>query len=1206
MCKALVGASAVRVGLLLVLFMLGLPVFAQPEMAPPNPAFARYLEDVRLGKSWPIVTPEGYWLGYVPEPVDLSHIAGIRVSDRDGFPTSYDLRTLGRVTPVRSQGACGSCWAFATYGALESWLLTAGRGSWDLSENNLKECHGFTWGPCEGGNAYMSAAYLSRRSGPLNEADDPYVDNPTGCFPYGRWPGVPVRLYLRKGLVIPPRTGPLDNDNLKWAIMNYGAVMVSMRWESSCYDPSNYTYYYSGTGVTNHAVDLVGWDDNKTVTGAPGVGAWIVRNSWGPDFGEGGYFYISYYDSKVATTANTVFVDVQNPDQSMVYHYDYLGWIANWGYGSDTAWAANVFTTTEPGTLTAVATYASTVNTSYELYIKQGGPNGTVLHSQSGALSLPGYYTIDLTTPVNLGAGVTFSVVIKFTTPNYNYPIPAECVWPGYSDDAVIGSGESYISSNGTSWTDMSTLSNPSNACIKAIVARSAKQWTVAVYLAADNDLGGGTPSDPDFRDFDEMEKALTTSGAAVNVVVLWDKPGTNDTAIYWVQPDDVEGTLATYTLNVNKWYIPSGWEFDYSNGWPKGAPSPSEENMGTQATLTNFLNFVFYNFQSDYYALILWNHGGGWEPKSKEPPTHVSFLLENGEPWEHTFWPPTQPHDKKEPLDRARKPDPVTRGVCWDYTNGDYLTIKEVANGIANSSRHSVHTVGFDACLMQMLEVAYEVRNVAQYMTASQETEWGWGWAYHQIIAGITSTTTPLQLAQLWGTTRARWVQGGLDTISSVDLSKVGPLAAHVNDLGNRLSALLGTNARYQEIMYAKLLSLCFAYNEFLDLDDFCHWINAFVDDATAKSLAQTVRNDIASAVVAKANASDYASAGGISIYMPHRQDIQWGAPHGNYNASNFAFCADYAWDEFLNAWLATDYPDPYESNNTPATAFNLGVNAPGLLVLHWEADFDDSTPDWYKFTVFASPFNLWVYAWCTEYYSNTVIYLYSSQANAEAGNYLARDDDGLHVELGRNQFGSYLYLTDLPAGTYYLKVIPYGESYGVDEDYELWVGVMRASTAATFRVERGTGDVLADGAFYGQKFESGSADIAEWVPVSEPVELGDVLELDPTRPGFYRKARGPCSTLVAGVVSTQPGVVLGQSEDRQGKALLALIGIVPVKVTDEGGPIRPGDLLVASSTPGYAMRWDPENGAPCAFVGKALEPHKGGSGVILVLLMR
>lgn len=58
-----------------------------------------------------------------------------------------------------------------------------------------------------------------------------------------------------------------------------------------------------------------------------------------------------------------------------------------------------------------------------------------------------------------------------------------------------------------------------------------------------------------------------------------------------------------------------------------------------------------------------------------------------------------------------------------------------------------------------------------------------------------------------------------------------------------------------------------------------------------------------------------------------------------------------------------------------------------------------------------------------------------------------------------------------------------------------------------------------------------------------------------------------------------------------REGHALLALLGIVPVKVTDEGAPIRPGDLLVISSTPGYAMRWDADRGEPCGLVGKALE---------------
>jgi hypothetical protein len=70
---------------------------------------------------------------------------------------------------------------------------------------------------------------------------------------------------------------------------------------------------------------------------------------------------------------------------------------------------------------------------------------------------------------------------------------------------------------------------------------------------------------------------------------------------------------------------------------------------------------------------------------------------------------------------------------------------------------------------------------------------------------------------------------------------------------------------------------------------------------------------------------------------------------------------------------------------------------------------------------------------------------------------------------------------------------------------------------------------------------------------------------------------------------------------------ALLALVGIVPVKVTNEGGPIEPGDLLVSSSTPGYAMRWDPDAGDTYpTFVGKALEALESGEGIIQVLLMR
>ena len=156
--------------------------------------------------------------------------------------------------------------------------------------------------------------------------------------------------------------------------------------------------------------------------------------------------------------------------------------------------------------------------------------------------------------------------------------------------------------------------------------------------------------------------------------------------------------------------------------------------------------------------------------------------------------------------------------------------------------------------------------------------------------------------------------------------------------------------------------------------------------------------------------------------------------------------------------------------------------------------------------------------------------------------------------------------------------------------------------STAAVFRVTH-EGDVLADGTIYSSGFELGHADIAEWVAVSMPVEPGQVLMLDSESPGSYRLTDQACAQRVAGVVSTAPAVALG-SALRGERALLALAGMVPVRVTSEGGAIQPGDLLVTSSAPGTAMRWSGSDPCPCALVGKALEPFTESSGMILVLL--
>ncbi len=154
-------------------------------------------------------------------------------------------------------------------------------------------------------------------------------------------------------------------------------------------------------------------------------------------------------------------------------------------------------------------------------------------------------------------------------------------------------------------------------------------------------------------------------------------------------------------------------------------------------------------------------------------------------------------------------------------------------------------------------------------------------------------------------------------------------------------------------------------------------------------------------------------------------------------------------------------------------------------------------------------------------------------------------------------------------------------------------------------FRVD-GNGTVFADGGF--RPF---GADFAESVAVKGNAELyaaGDLLVIDASGGRRVLLSQTPYSTLVAGIYSTQPGVVA--STHRVDEALpnnevpLAVIGIVPCKVTAENGPIMAGDLLVTSSTPGHAMKGTDRSRMLGAVVGKALEPLQKGTGVIQVLV--
>lgn len=410
----------------------------------------------KQGYQWASQITENYGLYHLPYEFNYSEYYKLKEKPGKDLPAAYDLRTAGPggtslVSAVKGQLGCGACWAFATYGSIESYLMVLGMGEYDFSENNLKNCSGFDPLPCQWGHHFMSTAYLVRGGGPISEADDPYVPANVSCTP-----GLTPVFHFTDS-----RYPPDEVDAIKEVIYNYGGVYTTMSFQWQYYNTVDYTYCDTISTATGHAVTLVGWDDNKFVTGGTAsppngrIGAFIAKNTRGITFGEQGFFYVAYDDNLIKKYCS-FWPGFRDYDSTLyIYQYDTIGGWPFVGYEDSVAYSLVKFTAPANHLLGGIGTYTPSYGTTLDIEVYESF-DGTQLSGLMSSLpgqycDMPGFHSFDLPGTLKINQGSDFYILIRHSSPGEDYPIVVEGVDPGYSSPSVE-TGKCWASPDGITW----------------------------------------------------------------------------------------------------------------------------------------------------------------------------------------------------------------------------------------------------------------------------------------------------------------------------------------------------------------------------------------------------------------------------------------------------------------------------------------------------------------------------------------------------------------------------------------------------------------------------------------------------------------------------------------------------------------------------------------------------------------------------------
>ena len=456
----------------------------EPRVAPINPDFLEFWEN----------PPETFY-GYIPPLMDLSHLDEIPVEGAKtlvALPVSFDWRDSGKVTSIKNQAPCGTCWVFGTTSVLESAVLIAEGTEYNFSEQSVALCVDRSWvylyddpdEPCGsipghgGGNSFRASEVFIKK-GAILDSCNPYDGTDLQCDGTCVCDDCPP---IKKVNGYRYVTGDQSQTGLiKDAVSNHGPVTMAFYYD----DSHEYQVYLYGTVYdcatctsTNHIVSIIGWNDSVPHVETPGTGAWLVKNSWGTGWGNAGYFWLAYDSSYMTEIAYLEYGDYDPAEQ--IYYWDEAGWVGDFGNWNDySGWMANIFTSEQSGSLTHVDFWTTSKNAEYQIYVYlNDDPSdglGSPVSSKSGTCQECGYYSIPLTSPVSLTNGQAFTIAVKMTTPGYKWPIPVEYQYNTTIVDPTMQIGKSFFRhEDGESWTDAATVDSGYNICLRARVTTGA------------------------------------------------------------------------------------------------------------------------------------------------------------------------------------------------------------------------------------------------------------------------------------------------------------------------------------------------------------------------------------------------------------------------------------------------------------------------------------------------------------------------------------------------------------------------------------------------------------------------------------------------------------------------------------------------------------------------------------------------------------